>query len=173
MGHGRKGGNLRESKLRPALLQGSSSCTVCHGLHLTWGRKAKSRTSHALNMGRAHLAASKKSVGSSVRSSRVAFALTGANMDAESHDCLSCHDGTIASDIGRDDHQSHPVGVVHTTRSGDTEMPVKPRQMIDPRIRLLDGRIGCGTCHNAYSREANQLVMSNQGSAFCLSCHGR
>ena len=58
---------------------------------------------------------------------------------------------------------------------------------LDPAIRLIDGRIGCGTCHVPYT-EANHQTLSNERSAFpsvpdpllvmdnrrselCLECH--
>jgi predicted CXXCH cytochrome family protein len=100
-----------------------------------------------------------------------AFAIATTNLDIESRTCLSCHDGTIASDIGRDEHQGHAVGIVLGNSAPNREMPVRSANMLDPRIRLFNGRVGCNSCHNPYSGEKSQLIMSNHGSRLCLSCH--
>ena len=39
------------------------------------------------------------------------------------------------------------------------------------RIRLFDGKVGCGSCHSLYSQEKAHLVQSNYGSALCFECH--
>jgi len=41
----------------------------------------------------------------------------------------------------------------------------------EQEIRLFEGRIGCGTCHDPFSKLPKQLVMSNKGSRICLACH--
>jgi len=52
----------------------------------------------------------------------------------------------------------------------------KPRQFTAPydlprELRLYDGKIGCGTCHNAFSKEKSMLVINNRRSRLCLECH--
>ncbi|MCL4537222.1 MAG: cytochrome c3 family protein, partial [Nitrospirae bacterium] len=64
---------------------------------------------------------------------------------------------------------SHPIGTdyMKAYRKGRLKHP----SSINPAIRLFNGRLGCGSCHNMYSREKKHLVTSNKGSALCLSCH--
>jgi predicted CXXCH cytochrome family protein len=102
-------------------------------------------------------------------------------LDARSVDCLSCHDGALAMGAGYSTGVSlrrrtssnaaskvHPVGVeYHLAVLGS----LRPESQLDDRIRLFEGRVGCGSCHSLYSREPYKLVMSNQGSTLCLSCH--
>ncbi|WP_243688226.1 cytochrome c3 family protein [Geotalea toluenoxydans] len=36
---------------------------------------------------------------------------------------------------------------------------------------LVDGRVGCLTCHDPLNRKAPHLVASNDRSNLCLTCH--
>ncbi|MGE5609531.1 MAG: hypothetical protein ACM359_09780, partial [Bacillota bacterium] len=100
-------------------------------------------------------------------------------VDSETSTCLSCHDGmmatgvTLGNDPGPRDHASnHPVGILYRTagRPPGAAM-LNAASTLDPRIRLFDQRIGCGSCHSLYSKEESLLVMSNFHSRLCLSCH--
>jgi len=103
-------------------------------------------------------------------------------LDNISLDCLRCHDDTIARSartrigIGIWDHgpegSSHPVGVEYP-RGAASQKDYIDITRLPPEIRLIDGKIGCSTCHNPYSKEKGYLVMSNKGSALCLACHIR
>jgi predicted CXXCH cytochrome family protein len=104
-------------------------------------------------------------------------AIASATFDLASSSCLGCHDGTTASAV---DHtirfssspwaSGHPIGVEYReNRRGSTRL--KPRAMLDPRIRLFDDAVGCESCHSLYSQQSGLLVMSNERSALCLSCH--
>lgn len=99
-------------------------------------------------------------------------------IDRLSMECLSCHDSALAgsADVkigaGIWNHGSgvsHPIGVeyMQAYRKGGLRHP----SSINPSIRFFDGKIGCGSCHNIYSKERFKLVMSNRGSALCLACH--
>ena len=66
----------------------------------------------------------------------------------------------------------HPVGVRYRRDAGRRSgSPLVPLDAVDPRIRLFDDRVGCGSCHSPYSTRDDQLVMSNERSRLCLSCH--
>lgn len=90
--------------------------------------------------------------------------------------CITCHDSTLGKEVnigmGVWQHGyggSHPIGVdfMQSYLKGDL---VHPSQL-DKNIRLFNGKIGCNTCHNKYSKEPSQLAISNKGSALCLACH--
>ena len=106
--------------------------------------------------------------------------------------CLTCHDGTIASEIiggGSDPglsafasfvnpRRDHPVGVEYPPagrRSGrlrrNYESPAK--LAAQGRIKLPEGRVECISCHEPHNAFGypDMLVMSNRQSALCLSCH--
>lgn len=135
-------------------------CAECHGA------ASRDRTTmHAL-MGQAHL----RWPGIKQTSPSVP---TG-SLDLQSRSCLGCHDGTVATSVGAEvadpsgrHSKGHPVGV----RYGRAGRGLAPASMLDARIRLFDGNVGCGSCHSPYSREPSLLVMSNDRSAMCLSCH--
>ncbi len=99
------------------------------------------------------------------------------DFDVSSAACLSCHDGSVASDVTheigalrgiRGLGNSHPIGVEYRPRGLGA---LRPAEQLDRRIRLFDNRVGCGSCHSPYSPEDSLLVMSNERSRLCLSCH--
>ncbi len=99
-------------------------------------------------------------------------------IDEESLACMGCHDGTAASDTGSHQGatmkpgQDHPIGVVADESSQEREdWGLRPARSIDRRVRLFGRTVGCGSCHSVYSKRDNLLVMSNQNSALCMSCH--
>lgn len=108
----------------------------------------------------------------------------GDEIDKASADCLECHDDTVSRHerkrivTGIWDHGidgfSHPIGV----RYPDSKSPLSRKKFtevteIPPQIKLIDGKISCITCHDPYSTEKGQLVISNKRGALCLACHIR
>lgn len=96
--------------------------------------------------------------------------------------CLSCHDGTIGklaenTVVGSGEWQhgksigvSHPIGIDYrlaTTLNHELRAP----ESLNPAIMLIEGKVGCGSCHNIFSKHPNLLVMDNRRSALCLECH--
>ena len=101
------------------------------------------------------------------------------SIDRASHECLMCHDDTstrptalrAGAGAGVYNHggSSHPIGVdyMKAYRRGHYVHP----SMFNPAIVLFNGKIGCGTCHNVYSKEKYYLSVSNRRSALCFQCH--
>lgn len=145
-------------------VDGGGLCLQCHQ-HDSTGTKA----AHALSLRRAHLKSEKTPTG--------AAATFGA--DVESRECMSCHDGTTGRDAGshrqvmgnNEFGAEHPIGVRMRFGEQKRDHDFGMATRLDRRVRLFDGMVGCGTCHSPYSRQPGQLVMSNRGSALCLSCH--
>ena len=103
-------------------------------------------------------------------------------IDDKSRECLSCHDGTISSSthdrLNRLDWQhnqnigmSHPISIDYEQSYLRKPREYHAPEKLDSRILLIDGKIGCETCHNHYSKYKKHLVMDNAGSRLCLSCH--
>jgi predicted CXXCH cytochrome family protein len=151
--------------LRPADL-----CIQCHN-SVEQSRKAM----HPAAMGRAHVTSAMTTRGAS----------PGSPLDTETRLCLSCHDGTMAVDVGigndgdRGSHAgSHPVGIAYANGAA-TGQPnatvgfgeLRPVAKLNSRLRLFNRQVGCGTCHSPFSSEKGLLVMSNHRSQLCLSCH--
>ncbi len=110
----------------------------------------------------------------------------GGYLDDVSIRCLICHDATFASespigkkvqggefDHGRDVGLSHPVGVSYRDATDKYKGAYKKIDKLPQEIRLFDGFVGCGSCHNPYGRRHFELVMSNEGSALCFACHNK
>ena len=101
-------------------------------------------------------------------------------LDPMSLECIGCHDGSMAKAVsfglgqGVWNHNSgiHPIGVEYR-ESRMRKGGLIPLSMLDKKIRLFGGRIGCGTCHDLYSKLPAKLCKSNAGSALCLSCHNK
>ena len=114
--------------------------------------------------------------------------------------CLSCHDGTIAlgellsrtaavtlaagvttmpagtGRLGTDLSDYHPVSFAYTTalaaaRGGELVNP----STLTSRVKLdASGQVQCTSCHDAHDDTFGKfLVMSNQASALCQTCHSK
>lgn len=79
---------------------------------------------------------------------------------------------TFAAELGSDGRpgSTHPVGV-HYAFASDL-VPAPPDGRFPNGVRLIDGKVECGTCHNPHNA-ANPpfLATPNAGSALCYTCH--
>jgi predicted CXXCH cytochrome family protein len=104
-------------------------------------------------------------------------------IDPVSRDCLSCHDGSIAKlsavSVGSWTHTTnlrgynagiHPIGIDYE-ESRRRHGGLKAVFAIDKRIKLVEGKVSCASCHDPYSDRKGRLVMDNRGSRLCLGCH--
>ena len=112
----------------------------------------------------------------------------GAELNKASLLCLGCHDGVAAPDIYSGVHatrlaqqlgssqlgitglQSHPIGVQYPVADPKFNAPAAVQA---DGLLLPDGRIQCTTCHDPHNtgRHGRMLVISNDRSRLCLSCH--
>lgn len=106
-------------------------------------------------------------------------------VDPLSLDCLSCHDGSGASNITINlrndpfkrfrtghDAKDHPIGMDYASYVAAASADYKPLFGRGNMV-LVDGKVGCLTCHDPLNGEKGHLVMSDRNSALCLSCHGQ
>ncbi len=80
--------------------------------------------------------------------------------------CSRCHKAVVAA--------SHPVGVRYGAtkpRRGRGRAKLRAKSLLDKRNPRFDGKVGCASCHNVYSRSKNLLVMENRRGRLCLACH--
>lgn len=105
-------------------------------------------------------------------------------LDSFSKDCLGCHDGTQASDRkvnykntpGQKSHWSqgaseHPIGMNYASYAAMDPKSYKPAASIGSKMMLVNGRVGCTTCHDPLNAEKSHLAKSDYRSDLCLTCH--
>jgi hypothetical protein len=116
-------------------------------------------------------------------------ALAQVSLDPDSAKCVGCHQTFIDPDspglVCHSEGCNHAIGIDYN--DAVTRRPsLAPADRLDPRVRLVGGRIGCTTCHVPFSLAEHQtlansradesapdpmLVLDNSGSALCLVCH--
>ncbi len=105
-------------------------------------------------------------------------------VDPLSRDCLGCHDGSRASDVTinlkndpfrrqamRGVTKDHAIGMDYAAYAANPR-DFKP-VFGNPKMVFVDGKVGCLTCHDPANQERGHLVMSDRGSALCLTCHSK
>jgi predicted CXXCH cytochrome family protein len=101
-------------------------------------------------------------------------------IDRMSLECIECHDSYVADikeilGAGSWNHfnkeYNHPIGASYRKAIARKSRSFRPVSMLNKEMKLYDGKIGCGTCHNIYSKEKAMLIMNNRGSKLCLECH--
>ncbi|MEA3348076.1 MAG: cytochrome c3 family protein [Pseudomonadota bacterium] len=111
---------------------------------------------------------------------------TEATNDESSTSCLTCHDGSLASDEGSavvqqtagiwrhggySNRTSHPLGVSYGEALRKKPHAYRQMASLPSTIRLPGGNVECISCHNLYSNNERLLSVSNERSRLCLSCH--
>jgi len=104
-------------------------------------------------------------------------------IDPISLECVNCHDGTLARGVtfyvkntGEQKalgiatlSASHPIGtdyIKYSCNKGFTYWRSLPAEMV-----LMNGQIGCASCHNLLGNKELYLVVDMTGSGLCFSCH--
>lgn len=141
-------------------------CITCHV-----NEAATRRSAHASMQRQAHSQTPK------ARDDRQAVSLAN-GLDTASRQCLACHDGMIAADAGAGLRLSstmfstnHPVGMEYPSDLAAGRLSLHTRDTRDARIRLVDGVVGCSSCHSLYSDHRRLLVIDNDESQLCMACH--
>jgi predicted CXXCH cytochrome family protein len=185
-----QGAAARAGKLLRGVADEGIFCTQCH---VDNGITRKSM--HPMGTGKAHLLWVKLPVGAGqlagpanapVSTPTALWATPGVSSMSTANDgsraCMGCHDGTVASDalgsgtrgmangLGGSGDGGHPYGVSYE-RARVGNQSLKPMGSIDLRVRLFNGQVGCQSCHSPYSTQPKLLVMSNESSRLCSSCH--
>jgi predicted CXXCH cytochrome family protein len=102
-------------------------------------------------------------------------------LDRVSLECIICHDGSVGKVIDyrvaggeiltyAGQSLSHPIGMNYREAT-QQKRRLRPVESLSPLITLIDGKVGCSSCHSQYSQERDMLTTSNRGSSLCLQCH--
>ncbi len=108
-------------------------------------------------------------------------------LDKLSNDCLSCHDGISAPNFhvriknnpaGRvmsleDIIGGHPVGMEYDKYVTVNSKEFRGEAGFSREMIFAEGKIGCLTCHNPLNSAKGHLVMKNERSELCFSCHNK
>jgi len=106
------------------------------------------------------------------------------DIDTESSTCLGCHDEVSANvpamnqaghrgGRGYSGMSDHPIGMNYQSVLVDNSMLYNSLKIGPNRIRMFDGKVGCGSCHSLYSQIPSLLAVGNDRSALCRECHNR
>lgn len=93
--------------------------------------------------------------------------------------------GTPGSrNLGSNLSDDHPVGIAwqHQTSGGSNSNcmtchdlfadPPQPRSSWGKELRFFDGKVECGSCHNAHSNDLTKFLRKTiAASALCIHCH--
>lgn len=107
-----------------------------------------------------------------------------AEIDDLSVQCLSCHDGVYATgrlirlknNIDREPgsidrvHGGHPIGMDYLKLAGRHPGLRRP-DTLPPEVVLVQGKVGCLSCHNPLNQERPHLAATIANSSLCLTCH--
>jgi predicted CXXCH cytochrome family protein len=104
--------------------------------------------------------------------------------------CLSCHDGTVALDsfggstgsttitgdakFGTDLSDDHPISFTYPTTDDELKTPVSGKVGTLPLFGSSSDQMECASCHDAHNTGAGTqylLIVDNDSSALCLTCH--
>jgi len=108
---------------------------------------------------------------------------SGTIFDPISMECINCHDGTVARAVDfrfeKTESQgvaslitlvaSHPIGVDLTRFSCDNKF--NHWKSLPPEIVLMDGKVGCASCHNLLGVNYLYLAVDMEKSNLCFTCH--
>ncbi len=172
------------------LHEGRLTCLTCHYTHPDKNRQrfiekdfflrridrgpAFCSACHVIDENK-HIVFDKVHVGTYVETSRKT------RIDSESLACIECHDSHITTPRsslgagvwkhGAEELLPHPIGITYEKSHNRKKGDFRHSSMLRKELKLYQGNIGCGTCHNMYSKEKYMLVIRNDRSALCLECH--
>ena len=108
----------------------------------------------------------------------------------DSHSCLTCHDGSVASNMLNkvcnissrfsdrwsneplSQRLSHPIGANYQlAKQFRPGARLKDIALLPSVVRLENGVTGCLSCHDPASSRPYKLVMDNAESRLCFACH--
>lgn len=106
-------------------------------------------------------------------------------LDAISMECISCHDGVMAKGVNHRISSgnsykvrgiemikgAHPVGMIYEKFGWNKEYV--PAELLTAGVALIEGKVGCISCHNMLGKNEMYLAVDNSRSGLCFSCHNK
>lgn len=107
------------------------------------------------------------------------------SIDTVSLDCITCHDGmntpthelraknASGTSSGIDSLKGgHPIGM-HYGSAAYTNRELRGIHELDEELVLVDGKVGCLSCHNLFNPKKKHLAKETVRSELCFSCHAK
>jgi len=171
------------------LVNGRLGCITCHFAH-SFSDRYKNRSGNLLRRpGRGALFcvdchhgidAKGHVVYENIHRDSYRLSTLDSSLDTYTLQCVECHDRYLDRSFGFDAagqpgrfnrRSNHPVGVSFAQIAAKNPRKFNHPGSLPQNVRLFNGKIGCGTCHNAFSKEKSMLAMNNWRSRLCLRCH--
>ena len=102
------------------------------------------------------------------------------SVDKVSRECMGCHDSTLGGAASTNISEvwshgsggSHPIGIDYMRALVKSKGSLVPPSRMNRSVKLFEGKVGCGSCHNIFSKENSYLtVKQGRRGKLCLSCH--
>ena len=161
-----------------SVMAGGNACNFCHTPHMSMGSVPSWNHQLSTAVYRIYQSSSLEArVGQPTGSSKL---------------CLSCHDGTVAlaqtvkggfkggayispgaANLGTDLSDDHPISFVYSDGLSAMDPQIRLASLLPSQLRLdRSGELQCTTCHEPHDNQYGKfLVMSNERSRMCTSCH--
>lgn len=165
--------------------KGDLTCSTCHDIHASKPglmRGTLQGKDLCLSCHDAKFFQSMRDGGSSMMVGHLSngAGINAPTLDAYSRQCLECHarsgDPKLSTNIDGNGvlrHASssvnHPIGVNYQKAAAFGGYRAKA--IVERKIVLPNGLIGCVSCHMGYSREHGKLVSGTARSTLCFECH--
>jgi hypothetical protein len=169
-GDGGGGGDSSERTL--SIQPDSQLCAQCHS---AMGGDEKKR-SHWQFSSKAHLGEINPQ---STSAPTVQFV---GNIDIESQTCVGCHEDVSVTVPGINETyqqkkarwrgmKDHAIGMEYASVVAREARRFRHPSTNSGKIRLFDGKVGCGSCHSLYAQGGSHLVVTDKDSELCSQCH--
>lgn len=150
------------------------SCQACHSSPIGGATQVHWQFSQKAHLGNINDQPDNSSDGFSFNS----------DIDAESETCVGCHDEVTVTVPGLFETKAqkkmryskmkdHPIGMEYSAIVSREAGRYINSHSISDKIRLFDGRLGCGSCHSLYSDKESLLIVKHVESELCRECHVR
>lgn len=165
--------------------KGDLTCSTCHDIHASNPgllRGSEQGKNLCLTCHDAKFFQNMRDGGSSMMVGHLSNGaqINAPTLDAYSRQCMECHDRNgdpkLSSTIDRNGvlrHASssvnHPIGVNYQKAAAFGGY--RAQAIVERKIMLPNGQIGCVSCHLGYSKDHGKLVADTARSTLCFECH--